>query len=183
MKKLAAIFFLTLFLFNLVGYRCYFYYLQQKEQSTFEATLDKEIYDEKELITFKMPLSLPYQPSWKEFERVDGEITIDGVIYKYVKRKIEDGQLVLLCLPYYKKMNLVKASTEFGSHGNDLTPMGKKGNTATPGKSKSLNEYEENIRWVIDSQRPGLIYQYALLVLPRLTNGFLKYPGKPPQIG
>jgi hypothetical protein len=157
--------------------------LQQKEQSTFEATLDKETYDEKELITFKMPLSIPYQPSWKEFERVDGEITIDGVIYKYVKRKIEDGQLVLLCLPYYKKMNLVKASTEFGSHGNDMAPIGKKGNAAPSGKNNSLNEYEENIRWVLEGQSTGLIHQYALLVLPRLTNGFLKSPGKPPRIG
>ena len=183
MKKLAAIFLLTLFLFNLVGYRCYFYYLQQKEQSSFEATLDKETYDEKELITFKMSLSLPYQPSWKEFERVDGEITIDGTIYKYVKRKIEDGQLTLLCLPYYKKMTLAKASTEFGSHGNDLAPLGKKGNTATPGKSNSLNEYEENMRWVIDTRSSGLINQYALLILPSLTSGFLQFPGKPPQLG
>lgn len=183
MKKLAAILFLTLFLFNLIGYRCYFYYLQQKEQSSFEANLDKETYDEKDLITFKVPLSLPYQPSWKEFERVDGEITIDGTIYKYVKRKIEDGQLILLCLPYYKKMTLVKASTEFSSHGNDVAPSGKKGNSTSPGKSNSLNEYEENTRWAIDSQSPGLIKQYSLLVLPRLTRGFISFPGKPPQLG
>jgi len=183
LKKTAAILFLTLFLFNLIGYKCYFYYLQQKEQSFFEATLDKEDYNEKDLITFKVPLSMPYQVSWKDFERVDGEITINGVIYKYVKRKIEDGQLILLCLPYYKKMTLVRASTEFGSHGNDLVPFGKKGNSASSGKNNSLNEYEENSRWNIGGQQCSLpVKQYTLFILPHLRDGFIKFPGKPPEL-
>jgi hypothetical protein len=152
-------------------------------QSSFEASLDKENYDEKDLITFKVPLSLPYQPAWKDFERVDGEITIQGTIYKYVKRKIEDGQLVLLCLPYYKKMNLAKASTEFGSHGTDLAPFGKKGDSASPGKSNSLNEYEENFRWAINSRSQDLVKQYTLFVLSRPSDGFHKSPGKPPELG
>jgi len=157
--------------------------LQQKEQSFFEATLDKEDYNEKDLITFKVPLSMPYQVSWKDFERVDGEITINGVIYKYVKRKIEDGQLILLCLPYYKKMTLVRASTEFGSHGNDLVPFGKKGNSASSGKNNSLNEYEENSRWNIGGQQCSLpVKQYTLFILPHLRDGFIKFPGKPPEL-
>jgi len=182
LRKTTAILFLTLFLFNLIGYKCYFYYLQQKEQSSFEAILDKEDYNEKDLITFKVPLSMPYQVSWKEFERVDGEVTIDGIIYKYVKRKIEDGQLILLCLPYYKKMTLAKASTEFGSHSNDIAPFGKKGGHASSGKSSSLNEYEENNRWIIGGRQSPLTRQYTLFTLPYLTDGFSKLPGQPPQL-
>ena len=182
MKKLAAILFLTLFLFNLIGYKCYFYYLQQKERVFFEASLDKETYDEKDLITFKMPLSMPYQIDSKDFERVDGEITIQGTLYKYVKRKIEDGQLVLLCLPYYKKMNLVKAAAEFGSHGNDPVPFGKRGTHTSPDKNNTLNEYEENARWAINSRPQNPIKQYTLFVLPHLMSGYNKLPGKPPKL-
>lgn len=126
---------------------------------------------------------MPYQVSWTAFERVDGEVTINGVIYKYVKRKVEDGQLILLCLPYYKKMSLVHASAEFGSHGGDPAPFGKKGNSASSGKNNSLNEYEENSRWNIGGrQRHLLVKQYALFIPSHLTDGFIKFPGKPPEL-
>jgi len=124
---------------------------------------------------------MPYQTSWTAFERVDGEITIKGVIYKYVKRKIEDGQLVLLCLPYYKKMSLIKASAEFGNHGNDATPLEKKGNHTSRDKNNTLNEYEENTRWAINSLPQYPIGQYTLFVLSHLMSGYNKLPGKPPE--
>jgi hypothetical protein len=155
--------------------------LQQKEKSSFEAGIDKEIYEERDLITLKVPLSMPYQISWTGFERVDGEITIKGVIYKYVKRKIEDGQLVLLCLPYYKKMNLVKAAVEFGNHGNDPAPLEKKGSHSSPDKNNPLNEYEENTRWAINGVLLNPVKQYTLFVLPHLMSGYNKLPGKPPE--
>ena len=103
MKKLAAILFLTLFLFNIIGYRLVFYFVQQENDITLETSLDKAEYNESELITIKVPISLPYQTNWKDFERVDGEINFEGKIYKYVKRKVEDGQLVLMCRPHVIK--------------------------------------------------------------------------------
>jgi len=174
--------FLTLFLFNHIGYKCWFYYLQQKEQAFFEERLDKEEYNEKDLITFKVPLNIPYQVNQREFERVDGEITINGTIYKYVKRKIEDGELVLLCLPYYKKMKLVKASADFASHYNDLSPSGKKENSPSPAKNMSLSEYEENTHWTILQQSCLLTTQHSLFILPDLTRGHTDFPPRPPKL-
>lgn len=183
MIKTAAILFLTLFLFNLIGYRCWFYYLQQKETSSLEATLDKEDYNEKDLITFKIPLSMPYQTSRSDFERVDGEVTISGTIYKYVKRKIEDGQLILLCLPNYKKMSLLRAAAEFGTHNDDPAAAGKKGRTSAGKNTITPNEYEENTRWNITDQAGTPVKQIRSFLLSSLASCFMEFPGQPPQLG
>jgi hypothetical protein len=143
MKKLAAIFFLLLFLFNIIGYRLLFYYVQQTEDAQVQASLDKSDYNEQELVTIKVPLSMPYQLN-KAFERVDGEITLDGKIYKYVKRKIEDGQLVLLCLPDVHKMRLQNARDDFFKQANDLNATSspkKSGNTVTI--KNALGDYDK----------------------------------------
>ena len=89
-----------------------FYYEQHQSDKRLEDSLDKDLYDECDLLTLKVPLSLPYMADNTTFERVDGEINIDGKIYKYVKRKISEGQLVLLCLPDYNKMRLQSEASE-----------------------------------------------------------------------
>lgn len=120
MKKPSAILLITLFLFNLFGYRFLFNYEQQQSDKHLEASLDKQDYNEADLITIKVPLSLPYVSNQQNFERIDGEITVNGKILKYVKRKISDGCLILLCLPDHNKMRIESAKDEFFKYANDL---------------------------------------------------------------
>ncbi|HKG69981.1 MAG TPA: hypothetical protein VKA92_14000, partial [Segetibacter sp.] len=120
MKKLSAIFLIALFLFNLFGYRILFNYEQQQSDVRLEASLDKQDYNDADLVTIKVPLSLPYVNNQQNFERVDGEITVNGKILKYVKRKIADGNLILLCLPNDHKMRIESAKEEFFKYTNDL---------------------------------------------------------------
>jgi hypothetical protein len=120
LKKTAAISLLLLLLFNLCGYRVWFYYQQQQSDKKLEVSLDKNQYNEKDLITIKIPISLPYQSNWSDFQRVNGEISFNGKIYKYVKRKVWDGQLILLCLPDENKMRLETARDDFFKLANDL---------------------------------------------------------------
>jgi hypothetical protein len=144
-KKISAILLIAVFLFNLFGYRLLFNYAQQQEDVNFEASLDKKIYDEAELITIKVPLSVPYQNSQQDFERVDGELNINGKIYKYVKRKIVDGELILKCLPDHEKMQLQSAKDDFFKYANDLVQHNdsKKSNNSKAGLFKNLmTEYD-----------------------------------------
>lgn len=120
MKKLAAIFLVTIFLFNAGGYQLWFYFEQRNSDKNLEASLDKNDYDPAELITIKVSLSLPYQNDTKEFERISGEIKFNGKIYKYVKRKIENGELVLMCLPDKNKMQIEKSKDDFFKNTNDI---------------------------------------------------------------
>ena len=94
MKKLITIGLLLLLLFNLIGYRFWFDYIQQESSLQLQATLEKGDYNDQDLLTFRIPLSLPYQTDQADFERVEGEITLNGKIYTCVKRKVCGGELI-----------------------------------------------------------------------------------------
>ena len=144
MKKLTAIFFIVIFLFNVGGYRIWFYFQQQESDKKIEASLDKEEYNENELITIKVPLSLPYQSDTKDFERISGEINFNGKIYKYVKRKIENGEFVLLCLPDKNKMQIEKQKEDFFNNTNDLAQNSKKSdNSKSISFKNTTSEYDQ----------------------------------------
>lgn len=146
MKKVAAILLISIFLFNLFGYRLLFNYAQQQSDITLEASLDKNEFNEAELITITVPLSVPYQNDQQNFERVDGELKVNGKIYKYVKRKISGGQLILMCLPDHKKMQLQSAKDEFFKYANDLVQNNhsKKSDKSKSGVFKNLMAEYDN---------------------------------------
>lgn len=145
MKKLSAILLIVLFLFNLFGYRLLFDYEQKQSDFHFVTSLDKNDYNDADLVTIKVPLSLPYLNNQQNFERVDGEITLNGKILKYAKRKIADGNLILLCLPDNNKMRIKSAKDEFFKYANDLVQNSqskKSGNTKSGVFKNRLLEYD-----------------------------------------
>ena len=147
MKKLAAILLIALFIFNLFGYRILFYFAQQQSDINIEKALDKNQYNEEDLITIKIPMSVPYQVEWKDFERFDGEVNLNGKIYKYVKRKVCDGNLILLCLPDHNKMHLESAKNDLFKNSNDLQNAGsKKSDNSKSSSGKNLsNDFNQSI--------------------------------------
>lgn len=185
LKKLAAILLLALFLFNLIGYRMWFYYAQQHADEQLQASLDNDRYNERDLITIKIPLSVPYQTNQNSFERVDGEVNIKGKIYKYVKRKISDGQLVLLCIPDQNKMKLQDAKVDFFKNTNDLSlnTASKKSDHSKSSAFKNFTvEYDQQIAdystnaFISHKTYPGLSRPDALISV-------LKHaPDRPPQV-
>ena len=118
-----------------------------------EARLDRNDYDESQLIELRVPINLPYHNDWKEFERFSGSIEINGVHYNYVKRKVEKGELVLLCLPNDEKQQVQTTRDQFFKLVNDLQQPGsnKKSdqNNSTAFKNL-LSEYQkEKNNWQI----------------------------------
>jgi hypothetical protein len=126
LRKFAAILLLVILLFNWVGYRLLTNVLQHSANIRLEAKLDKNDYKEEDLIEIKVPVDLPYQLNWNSFERFDGEIDVDGIHYKYVKRKIYNDSLVLLCLPNQTKQNLEKAKEDYFKGVNDIDQSSQK---------------------------------------------------------
>lgn len=107
-------------LFNWCGYRWVINWFQESADIQLEARLDKNDYDESQLIEIKVPIGMPYQTDWAGFERYDGEIEVNGIHYKYVKRKVQDGQLVLKCIPNETKQRLETAKDDLFKIANDL---------------------------------------------------------------
>lgn len=167
MKKAAAIFFFVVFLFNLAGYRFLFSYAQQQSDKQLASLLDNHQYSDADLITVKIPLSMPYQTMQSGFERVEGEITVNGKIYKYVKRKIVDGAIILMCLPDQNKMRLQSAKDDFFKTTNDIAQnnTSKKSDNGKASIFKNLaSDYEQQVS------------SYAINYISAIQTGHLTSP-------
>jgi hypothetical protein len=185
LKRLLAILFLLLLLFNTVGYRLYFYYAQQMADKALMASLDEGAYDHKDLMVIKVPLTLPYQTDWKDFERVDGEIDINGETYKYVKRKVVSGELVLLCLPDHHKTKLENAKDEFFKLVNNMQSQAPAKNTTPVGKVNFSNILSD-----FDRQQADLLF-YSCKITEKVFVPFVSanhiapvilMPTRPPEM-
>ena len=135
MKKLTAILLLGLLLFNWCGYRLATAIMSQRASARLEARIDQKAYSESELVEVSIPLSVPYQLNQPEFERSYGEVEVDGRVYTHVMRKIENGHLILLCLPDEHREKIEKAGNDFYKNANGLDQI--------PGEKsgKSINKF------------------------------------------
>lgn len=106
-------------LFNLCGYRLVIHYLQNWSTAELASQIDNNDYDDATLISIKTPLSLPYYTNSETYERVDGVISIDGEYYNYVKRRVFNDSLELLCLPNTIKDRLDKVEVEYSKSVSD----------------------------------------------------------------
>jgi len=111
---------MLLLAFNWYGYRLLINHMQDQANTELQASLDKNNYDNSQLITLRVPLNMPYITDWTDFESYEGETVIDGVHYKFVKRKIEKGELVLQCIPNQQKTDLETAKDSYFKLVNDI---------------------------------------------------------------
>ena len=184
MRKLAAIILLILFLFNLTGYRLFFHYLGERSDSHYTSIINKEEYDESQLLTIRVNLNMPYLVDRTEFERVDGEIEIDGQVYKYVKRRIYNGQLVLMCLPNNDRTKLQAAENNYTEFSLNIAAT--KNSTDSPSKSgfnkNAFTDYDQ----IIGQFRPAILISIGTSKVPDdeqlHTSIYLNDPGKPPEL-
>lgn len=184
LRRLVAIALLTLLFFNWYGYRLLSDFLQNRSDSQLEAKLDQNDYDASQLLEIRVPLNLPYHNDWQGYERYNGEIEVNGVHYKYVKRKVEKGEMVLLCLPNNEKQSLLSARDQFFKLVNDLqqNTSGKKSDQGSPNVIKSFNfEYRpENNNWAIgplDPLKQAHFPERRLLI----SGLFKRSPEQPPE--
>lgn len=184
MKRIASILLLCVLLFNWFGYRILSDYFEKQADIVMEQKLDNREYDESQLIVIKVPLKLPYQSNWKEFERYDGEIEVDGIDYKYVKRRVYNDSLVLLCLPYEGKMKLQTAREDFFKLVNDLEHPGqnKKSDNGHAGSVKNplTDYYHEQNNWSVP-KLTALFSSFYLDTSSLQSSAFIGTPEKPPE--
>lgn len=152
MKRLAAILLLALLLFNWCGYRLLTAIQSQIASSRLETRIDQEYYSIQDLVELRIPLEVPYQLNQADFERSYGEVEVDGRVYVHVKRKIENGHLILLCLPNENKEQIEKAGKDYfkGTNGLDQRAPEKSGKTH---KQFSTGDYDDRLaQWDIATQ-------------------------------
>ena len=179
MKKLAAIFFLLVVVFNLYGYRLLISYLQSAQTIHIEKQLDRLEYNDEDLISIKTILHLPYYSSSPEFERAYGSITVNGISYEYVKKRVYNDTLEVLCLPNHHKSKLQQLS-------NDITRMTADSDASTPGGKNlvikiSLPEYCNALTVFTATVLSKHTITNKVLNSSVFPSGYLTVPELPPQ--
>lgn len=155
--------------------------MEQRNDIDLQASIESEGYDENKLLEIRVPLNVPYLANTiSEFERIYGEIEIRGIHYKYVKRKVEEGVLVLLCLPNEKKTKIKNSRIEFFKIVNDIHTANE-GKTKSQSKCKSFTaEYTpENNAWDIPIRMFSC--RTVLPTVSFLHDGFGGIPEHPPK--
>jgi hypothetical protein len=146
MRKIAAILLLLIFVFNLFGYKLFVSYMVGNANQSLEAAIDKNNYSDDQLISIKKPINLPYYNNTKDFTRTYGEVEMNGVLYQYVKSRIYNDSLEMLCIPNTAKQQLLNAKDNFAQATFDLQKDANK-KAAGSGKMASFiklfSEYEK----------------------------------------
>ncbi len=102
------------------------------------ANLDENNYSDADLISIKVPAAhISSYVNSKEFQRVDGQIEINGIQYNYVKRRYNDGMLELLCIPNKSVTRIQNARDDFFKLVNDLQH---------PGQSKKSDQHNTSLK-------------------------------------
>ncbi len=168
-------------LFNMAGYRFVFSILDDRATEKLDARLDAGEYADASLIELRVPLNMPYQNRMTAFERHYGEITVDGVLYTYVKKKVEQDMLVLKCIPNTDGQQ-IKNTVNYLAKSNSNQDMEHHGK-----KNKSSNNQNFNNDYD-DKNQSYLITHHSILIesqFPEFSTpvqeALLKMPLQPPR--
>lgn len=142
LKKIAVILLLGVLLYNWFGYQALCYWMQQQATQQMESRLDRHQYKETDLVEIRIPLYLPYISSTTAFERCDGQIELNGKHYAYVKRRVQNDSLVLLCVVQGASQKIREAGNDYFRQVNDLTHPGHQGKETASFFKTLLIEYQ-----------------------------------------
>ena len=150
-----------------------------QSDETLVTRLDKSEYNEEDLVLISIPINLPYYSSQNQFERLDGELTHNGIYYSYVKRKVTNDTLYILCLPNDTKSKLQDAQTDYARHSNDL-PSGK--HQPNGKKISAFSEHNSQFAAIsfeyINQDESPVFYSFS----SPLCSRFLQTSFQPPDI-
>lgn len=162
LKRLLAILLLCLFAFNWFGYRLVSSYLENRADVALQVKLDKNSYDPSRLFEVKIPLNLPYSPSWSSYEQYQGQVELNGVHYNYVKRKVVNDTLILVCIINESKNQVKSAGDEYFKNVNDLQNTGNKKSNSKENSSKApVSDYQLKENTLMGSATIGNVAHFT----------------------
>lgn len=135
--------------------------------------IDRQQYDVSQLISIKVPVThLSYYNNSGSFERVDGQIEINGIPYQYVQRRIFNDSLELLCIPNQMALRLRMSRDEYFKLVNDIQrsagsrpgshPVNTKSFIADPYTVTHLLQIGEREFTVVDRPHPSFAHLHSI---------------------
>ncbi len=157
--------------------------MQDRNDIILEAALDKNYYDESQLIELKIPLNVAYQNTTSSYERCDGEVEYKGTFYKYVKRKVGNDTLYLKCINNSNKATLEVAKNDFFKNANDINQQdGKQHHHKNNTIKNTISDFDN----AIFSFQTSLTFHAVKPAFPStnenvVVSPFSKFNGQPPD--
>jgi hypothetical protein len=180
LKKLTAILLIAILLFNWVGYKVFTIVLETNSSHELVAAFDNRQTEDMELISVKVPSSLPYYTGTGEFEKAVGEIEIGEVQYNYVQRKVTHDSIEYICVVNKAKTAIKKASTQYYKLVNDVEQDSTR--KGTSGKIKLLNlDYCRVDDCQVNSSSEDVDMQHFNMQIIRLSSLSIAPPDLPPN--
>jgi hypothetical protein len=126
LKKVIAITFLILFLFNVGGYYLVFWALRTQAKSNLLHRLNADEYASDDIEVLSIPLNLPYAVAQGgDYQETDGEFEHNGSYFHVVKQRIENDTLYLVCVKNHQVKKLMSKLNEYSNLMNNV-PSGTK---------------------------------------------------------
>lgn len=143
MKRIFALLFLLIFLFNVGGYYLVFWTLRFEANLNLTQQLDQNRYNNAETFLFKLPVALPYGLNQEGYQRVSGSFEHNGKFYKLVKQKHENDTLYIVCIRDHEEQKIVDAFSDYVKLSNDLPASSQDDGLSL--LSKLSKDFESNI--------------------------------------
>lgn len=181
MRKAASIFFLFIFAFNLFGYRLVSNYLLRCSDAVLENALDENRYNEDELLLIKQPLQLPYYTNSGKFESINGEVEIEGITYRFVKYRIYNDSVEMMCLPHAEKTSLLKARNNYLGNMADARSSGRPTGPEAKSIFSVLDDYESCAAFHLDVPSLVITGIHPSLNTEKHSDNFFAESEQPPD--
>jgi hypothetical protein len=184
LKKITAILFLGIMLFNGFGYRILSNYFDQKASDHLVSLIEQNNYDESDLISVKTPINLPYYSNSPKFERVDGEMEINGIVYQYVERRVYNDSVEIRVLPNQDRLHIKNAKESFDKLASDFEQKLTEKKSVPVNKSSvkviNFDYIEQDNKWSLEK-----IITRKMVIGPRfderLLSVYLQIQAPPPK--
>ncbi len=170
--------------FNWFGYRLLSVYFELKADRQLVSFIKNNYYQDADLIKIKIPISIPYGTNTADYENTEGNIDIDGINYRYVKRRFYKDSLELLCMPNFKKSSIKNTENAFYKKTNDFVDGRSSKKSSNTHQVAKFSAHDFMIQYSTVSNRFSLPYYNYFF---SSNTKFLSLPhlqrlDKPPQI-
>ena len=116
--------------------------------------IEENNYDESDLISVKTPINLPYYSNNPKFERLDGEMEINGIVYQYVERRVYNDSVEIRVLPNQDRLHIKNAKESFDKLASDFEQKLTDKKSVPVNKSSvkviSFDYIEQNNKWSLE---------------------------------
>ncbi|TWR24581.1 hypothetical protein FPZ42_15915 [Mucilaginibacter achroorhodeus] len=180
MKRLFAIVFLIIYLFNWGGYLLLQNYMVARADRHMNDLISQNLYDPNSLIEVKVKQNLPGIFEWTDYKNVTGQLQLKNACYNYVKLKFTKDTLYVMCVPNYEKTKLVKSNIIYAKELNDI-PADKKADDSSAKKNGQDSKYDHlTLRMNFSVAKDRCIASTIHLDNP-FKDPLISLPGQPPE--